>query len=174
MEHARNIDDFTTEEEKERFKVSDPQGAMWVADRIREADNNLEKIKYMAKSMLAAAEARHKNDIAWWTMHLEEYFDTLPKRETKTQEVFDFIPGMKMIRKKPTTKLVKDDAALLDYLKKQNMSQYIKVEETPMWGEFKKGIEEVSGLVVNKETKEIVKGVTVEDVPAEFVVKVEG
>ena len=68
--------------------------------------------------------------------------------------------------------MVKDDVKLLEYFKKNNMSNYIKTKETPAWSEFKNNLSIVDGKVIDTNTGEIVDVVKVEEVPGSFDVKI--
>ena len=102
---------------------------------------------------------------------LRVYFEGLPEedvKETKTQRKYTLLNGS-LILKKPKLTWEHDDAKLLDYLKASGQKEYIKTEEKPKWGEFKKtlGVME-NGDVINSETGEVINCVTVSMTPAEF------
>ena len=65
-----------------------------------------------------------------------------------------------------------DDAQLVQYLKDSGQLEFIKTEEKPKWGDFKKRLEIVSGSVVDKETGEIVEAVQIIEKPDSFSVDV--
>lgn len=65
-----------------------------------------------------------------------------------------------------------DDEKLVQFLKDSGQLEFIKTEEKPRWGDFKKRLEIMGGSVVDKETGEIVEGVTVETKPDTFTVDV--
>ena len=60
----------------------------------------------------------------------------------------------------------------MQFLKGSGQLEFIKTEEKPRWGDFKKRLEIMGGSVVDKETGEIVEGVTVETKPDTFTVDV--
>ena len=65
-----------------------------------------------------------------------------------------------------------DDGKLLEYLKASGNTDMIKVTESPKWGDFKKRLEIVGGVVVDQTTGEIVEGVEVIEKPDTFSVDV--
>ena len=76
-----------------------------------------------------------------------------------------------LVFKLPKQNMVKDDAKLLEYLKENEMTEYIKTEEKPVWSEFKKTLSIVDGNVIDISTGEIVEAVKAEETPGVFDVK---
>ena len=65
-----------------------------------------------------------------------------------------------------------DDDKLVEFLKASGNLEFIKTEEKPKWGEYKKRLEIMGGSVVDKETGEIVDGVKAIEKPDTFSVDV--
>ena len=61
---------------------------------------------------------------------------------------------------------------LVQFLKASGNLEFIKTEEKPKWGDYKKRLEIVGGSVVDKETGEIVEGVQLIEKPDTFAVDV--
>ena len=102
---------------------------------------------------------------------LEQYFATVPRKETKTQQSYK-LPSGKLVRKAPRVTYKTDDQALVEWLKARGYTDYIKTTETPRWGDYKPKTQVVGGEVVDIDTGEIVTGVQVVMAPEEF--RVEG
>ena len=164
-------------EENESWKITDAVTADWALDKIREA-----KAEYSQKEMIVKEKIRQlqewlekereKRDrtVNFFTAKLQEYFETAPKRKTKTQEVLE-LPTGTLRRKYPAPEFVRDDEKLLNWLKERGMSEYVKIKETPDWANFKKTIR-VTGEQVVDENGEIVDGVRVVERPPVFEVEV--
>ena len=65
-----------------------------------------------------------------------------------------------------------DDEKLVQFLKDSGQLEFIKTEEKPRWGDFKKRLEIIGGSVVDKETGEIVEAVQIIEKPDTFTVDV--
>ena len=137
-------------------------------DRIRElADAQIQKIE----EKVAAAERRFQNGTRFLTGKLAEYFETVPHKTTKTKASYRLLSGT-LTRKFGGATMKQDDEKLVEFLKGSGQLEFIKTEEKPRWGDFKKRLEIMGGSVVDKETGEIVEGVTVETKPDTFTVDV--
>ena len=101
---------------------------------------------------------------------LAQYFETVPHKSTATQKSYKLLSGS-LVFKLPSQKMVKEDVKLLEYFHQNGMEEYIKTEEKPAWGEFKKNLSIVDGKVVNTSTGEIVDAVKVEETAGSFEVK---
>ena len=118
-----------------------------------------------------AAERRFQNGTRFLTGKLAEYFETVPHKTTKTKASYRLLSGT-LTRKFGGTTMKQDDEKLVQFLKDSGQLEFIKTEEKPRWGDFKKRLEIMGGSVVDKETGEIVEGVTVETKPDTFTVDV--
>lgn len=166
-------------QEKEGWQITDALAADWALDKIREA-----KAEYAQKEMIVKEKIRQlqewlekereKRDrtVNFFTAKLQDYFETAPKRRTKTQEVLE-LPSGTLRKKYPAPEFVRDDEALLKWIKanKINAHLYIRVKETPDWANFKKTVK-VAGEQVVDENGEIVEGIRVVERPPVFEVEV--
>jgi len=164
-------------EQNEGWQITDALAADWALDKIREA-----KAEYAQKEMVVREKIRQlqewlekereKRDrtVNFFTAKLQEYFETAPKRKTKTQEVLE-LPTGTLRRKYPAPEFVRDDEKLLNWLKERNLNEYVKVKEYPDWANLKKVIK-VAGEQVMDEKGEIVDGVRVVERPPVFEVEV--
>ena len=103
---------------------------------------------------------------------LAEYFATVPHKTTKAgSESYRLATG-KLVLKKREPAYVRDDQALVDWLKRTGNKDYIKQTEKPIWDELKKRTTVDSGQLIFADTGELIEGVTVEDRPPEFQVDI--
>ena len=161
----------------EGFKIDNDQKAEWALAKIREEQAEAQRIMNVCKSMILHYEEQMKKaeeglekKTAYLRSQLEQYFDSVEKRRTKTQEVYK-LPSGTLRRKYPGPQFKRDDDALVKWLKERNMKDYIKVKETADWANLKKAIQVVGNKAVD-ENGEVVEGITVVDRPPVFEVEV--
>ena len=183
LEELEGIDDaLWTQEETEgprpAWRITDDGCADWACRKIAEEKAELDRIRELAEAQiqkieekLAAAERRYENGTRFLTGKLAEYFETVPHKATKTKESYRLLSGT-LTRKYGGAQMKQDDAQLVQYLKDSGQLEFIKTEEKPKWGEFKKRLEIMGGSAVDKETGEIVEGVQIIEKPDTFSVDV--
>ena len=161
----------------EGFRIDNDQKAEWALAKIREEQAEAQRIMNVCRSMimhyeqqLKKAEEDLEKKTAYLKSQLEQYFDSVEKRRTKTQEVYK-LPSGTLRRKYPGPQLKRNDDALVKWLKERNMNDYIKVKEKADWANLKKAIQVVGDKVVD-ENGEVVEGITVVDRPPTFEVEV--
>lgn len=178
---ALDMDAFSADEPAGEFmgwRIADDETADWAVAKIAEERAELTRIKALADEQISrimekvrAAEKRYENGTAYLTSKLAEYFSTVPHKKTKTTESYRLLSGtLKM--KLGGVSMQQDDEKLLEYLKASGNADMIKTTEKPMWGEFKKNLQIVDGVVVDKNSGEIVEGVAVIEKPDTFSVDV--
>lgn len=165
------------EDMRKGFSIKDDAVADWAVKKIAEEQAELERLTIIAKQQIDALQLKvnYLEEVAerktsFLKGCLSEYFRTVPHKSTKTQESYKLLSGS-LVMKLASQKMVKDDAELVEYFHKNNMSEYIKIEEKPMWAEFKKNLSIIDGNVINSVTGEVVDVVRVEHVPESFEVK---
>lgn len=183
LEELEGMDDaLWTQEETEGprpvWRITDDGCADWACRKIAEEKAELDRIRELAEAQiqkieekLAAAERRYENGTRFLTGKLAEYFETVPHKATKTKESYRLLSGT-LTRKYGGAQMKQDDAQLVQYLKDSGQLEFIKTEEKPKWGEFKKRLEIMGGSAVDKETGEIVEGVQIIEKPDTFSVDV--
>lgn len=151
---------------RDGFAVTDDGGAEWCLRKMREADEEFDRMNAWYLEQIEKAKAKRDATKARMTAYLQDYAETIPMRETKTQRSYN-LPHGKLIWKKAGTKLEHDDEILLKTLKETGRTEYVKTitTEKVAWAELKKEL---------TETGELPDGVTVVEVPETFEVKVEG
>lgn len=159
------------------WAITDDSVAEWALQRIAEekaeyerlqslADKQIEEIKLRAES----AKKRYERKTAFINGKLMEYFHNVPHKSTKTTEKYALLSG-NLVLKKAAKKPVVDDEKLVEWLGANGYTDYIKTEQSARWGDLKKALDLSGEVPVFKETGEVVKGVTFEDVPEEFKVE---
>lgn len=151
---------------RDSFHVTDDGGAEWCIRKMVEADEEFDRWNNWYLEKIAQAKAKRDATKERMTAYLREYAETIPMKETKTQKSYP-LPHGKLIWKKATTKLEHDDQRIMEDLKKQGRTEYIKtvVTEKLDWAGLKKDY---------LENGEVVDGITEVEVPETFEVKVEG
>lgn len=163
---------------RQEWRITDDGCADWAVRKIAEERAELARIKELADAQIqrieekvAAAERRCDNGTRFLTSKLAEYFHTVPHKVTKTKQSYRLLSGSLTLKLgQPTMK--PDDEKLVQYLKDAGLTDLIKTEEKAKWGEYKKQLQIVGASVVDKNTGEIVEGVTVETKPDTFTVDV--
>jgi len=163
--------------ESEGFIVNDDNTAEWCIKKIsaekQEMKRQLQVIDYMIQEyQLKKNKVQDIFDkkIEYFNSLLMPYFESVEKKSTKTQETYKLPSGI-LKRKFGTIEYIKDDTKLLKFLKANN-PEFVKVTESPMWGDFKKTIQVKNGSVVTQDG-EIIECIKVETKPATFKVEVE-
>ena len=160
-------------EDIKQFAVTDDESAEWCLKKIREAQASVKKWETHYAAQLEKVKAEAENDIAYFSGLLEEYFDSVPHKATKTQESYT-LPGGKLVRKKQQPKFETDDEALVPWLEENFMGQLVKVKKSADWAALKKVCSVTpDGEHVATDEGEIIPGVTVTQRPDVFKVEME-
>ena len=156
--------------EPEGFVIDTDAKAGWALQKIKEA--RADRDAWVAWYQQKIREITEQTDFN--TMNLErmlaEYFQTVPHKKTKTQETYS-LPGGKLILKVQNPEYKRDDKAVIDWLKENNLSDFVKVKEELNWADLKAKTAVFEGHIVT-EDGEIVPGVEVVEREAKFVVEV--
>lgn len=178
MDDALWAQEETEDAPRPAWRITDDGCADWACRKIAEEKAELDRIRELADAQIqkieekvAAAERRFQNGTRFLTGKLAEYFETVPHKTTKTKASYRLLSGT-LTRKFGGTTMEQDDEKLVQFFKDSGQLEFIKTEEKPRWGDFKKRLEIIGGSVVDKETGEIVEGVTVETKPDTFMVDV--
>lgn len=145
----------------EEWEIRDDHAAEWAVDMIRQAEADTRKWETHFAAQLEKIRQKNQDTVQLMTRKLEQYFVTLPRKRTKTQESYQ-LPTAKLVRKAQQPTYTRNNAELLPYLK-ANAPELVEVTESPMWGELKKRIVTLGGQAILAETGEVIPGVTVEE-----------
>lgn len=166
------------EETRERWKIENDSQADWALRKIAQLDEDDRKWEEHFKEELSRILKANERRRTYWIFLLGEYFRTVPHKATKTQESYP-LPSGKLILKNKGPKYELDDEVLLSWLKKNNQDAFVKVKESPKWGDFKKTlpkgedgnlatIKTEDGTRLVNADGEIIPGVSVEPQEPEF------
>lgn len=166
------------EEEKQEFKIDSDLLANWSIKKIKQETEEHDRLVEIAKGeieelnrQIALLDKALENKTGYLKGKLQEYFMTVEHKETKTQESYKLLSGS-LIWKKPSQKMAPDKEKLLEYVKANNMPEYVKVKEDVDWAGLKKDCTIQGNQVINNQTGEVIDCIAVEDVPGEFGVKI--
>ncbi len=142
-----NVGTKVTAEEKQEFTIDNDQSAEWALLRLKEDKAEMdrfidtcEKQIQFYQEKIKEAKEKHDRKTGYLKGKLMEYFMSVPKKKTKTQEIYT-LPSGKLKLKYPQPEYKRDDATLIKWLKDRDMTDYIKVSESPKWGELKKTVQ---------------------------------
>lgn len=162
-EARKNMDDY--------FRIDNDQKAEWALNKIRECDAELQKWVDFYQSKIDSYKKYCEIRRGFFEHLLSQYFQTVPKKETKTQSSYS-LPSGKLVLKRQGPEFEKDEGTVLDWLDKQpDGKNYIKIKETLDWSGLKKVLTIAGGRMVT-EDGEIVPGITVTERPDVFKVEV--
>ena len=147
------------EEGFQEVAVLDDASAEYMLRRIREAEEQYEKMEAWYENQKAKAKAVRDRTVTWAEMNLRSYFDMVPTKNSKTQRSYE-LPGGKMVLKEQQPKYDQQDELLVPWLKKNGMSEMVKTVETSDWAELKKHLKPGPDGTMVTEDGEIVPGVT--------------
>lgn len=162
------------DQSEEKFVIDNDKKAEWALEQIKEKEEEctrlinlaLEKIQDL-NMQIVELNNKCANETGYYKGLLAEYFNTVPHKETKTQESYQLLSG-KLVYKKPSVKINHDDEKLIEWLSE---TEYVETKQTIKWGEYKKNLTVQGNDVIDVETGEVVEACTVEEVPASFEIK---
>lgn len=162
--------------ERERFEIKDLEGANWVFRKISYAKRKLKEAERLAdKEMdrinkwLEQQTKDHKNDIERLESYVVEFYSKNraidPKYKLST-------PYGKVTSRKLGYKYIYDDKKVLEHLKQNELTEYIRVKEEVDKASLKKNLT-VKELIAYDENGEKIEGLTVMDQPDSITIKTE-
>ena len=138
----KNLNDYLKPvEAKDSFIVDSMEKAEWALKKIAEHKAECKRIDDFANEQIAKIQAwadeqaeAHENDVKFFEGLLMPFAAAeLEGKKTKTLKM----PSGKMSFKKATT-YERDEKALLEFVKKTGMHDFVKIEEKLNWNEMKK------------------------------------
>lgn len=156
------------EKNVESFVIDTDAKAEWAVKKIHEAREDRDRmVEWYTQKIKEIKESCDFETINLERM-LEEYFNTVPHRETKTQSVYDF-PGGKLYMKKQNPEFAREDKTVIAWLKDHDGAAFVKVKESLDWDNLKKACAVLDGKMFDANGEEI-PGITVTDRGAVFCV----
>ena len=163
--------------EFEGFVIDNDVKAEWALKKISEEKAEAQRYINICDTMISEytfkkqqATEKLESKISGLRSLLQQYFETVPHKATKTQETYK-LPSGQLKMKYPGPEFARDEEKLLNYLKENGMPEYIQTKESAKWADLKKVVT-VSGDKVITEDGQIVDGVTVVERPPVFEVEV--
>ena len=160
------------------FCITDDKTADLALRRIAEELAELNRLSALKNEEIAeinfkfeAARKRLENSVQYYKDKLSEYFSGVEHKVTKTAEKYVLLNGTLKL-KRGGIKPKPNNEKLLEWLAANGYTDYIKTEQSPRWGDFKKILDFSGGAAIVKETGEVVDGIDFEEVPDEFDVEI--
>lgn len=154
------------------FVIEDDGLADWALRKVAELRTETAAWEQHFADQMNRIRDRNDRMESFFLAALARYFDTVPKRQTKTQSKYA-LPSSELLRKVQGPKFQQDDSILIPFLQKNGMCEYVKNKPVADWAALKKRCEVLDdGSVVDTETGLIVDGVTAEHRPEKFEVKI--
>jgi phage host-nuclease inhibitor protein Gam len=154
--------------EPEGFVIDTDAKAQWALDKIHEARKDRDMWVKWYTDKIAEIKAQTDFDTMNLERMLAEYFATVPHKKSKTQETYP-LKGGKLILKTQNPEYKRDDKTVIDWLKKNNMTEFVKVKEELDWAGLKDKTAALDGNIVT-EDGEIVPGIEVVEREPKFMV----
>lgn len=158
------IIDSTIEEleDDNSFIIDTDEKAEWSIKKI--AEERAESARYISvcqdaiktyQDKIEKAKADLDRKTSYLTFQLQRYMETVKAKESKTQKTYKLPSGtLKIKYQNPEYK--RDDDKLIDFLKKNNYTDYIQTVSTPKWVEFKKITNIQKDPIVDEESGELI------------------
>lgn len=143
--------------EDEFFTVDDDLKAEWCMAKIKEAED--QKSFWKDYYEMQYQKVCDTCDLTIHNMEamLRGFFDSVPHKVTKTQEIYP-LPSGKLVFKAQEPEYERDDNAVLAWLKENGGGQYVKTKEALDWAGLKKTLT-VCGETVADENGAIIPGI---------------
>ena len=167
---------FEEETETSDFAIETDEMAEWALKKVLAAKKEKERLSALIDTERETLnrkqeeiDKRYENDTSYLILKLNEYFQTVEHKETKTQESYQLLSG-KLVFKKPAQKMEQNEEALLEWCK-TNAPEYVITKQSVAWGQIKKCMQIAGDVVIYGATGEIVSGVEISETPGTFDVK---
>lgn len=144
------------------WRIMDDSGAEYAMRKIAEARNEIASWRDYYAEQMDKIESQNRRTIDFFTAHLADYFEQVPRRATKTGIEKYKLPSGELVRKPASIDYQRDEDAMLEWCRAQH-PEFVKVSEKASWSDVKAYI---------KETGEIPDGVMPIEKAATFEVKV--
>lgn len=183
-------EDEWTEEEQQEFEITDAATADWAISKIAEERKRKDFFVSCAKQeikklneQIKDAETKCENATAFLTGKLGIFLESedVPKKKSTTQ-LSVTLPAGKIIKKLPKQEIVmadgskvtdnKTDVNLINEVRDID-AQFIKTTEEVAWNDFKKKLTIKDGMVMVKETGEMIESLGVNETLPSIEIKTE-
>lgn len=158
------------QEAEEIVEVRSAIEAKWQFEQRKRIIADRDELIAYYEEQIAKVKADAEYKIGFIDRALFAFFQTVEHKKTKTQESWS-IPAGKLVLKKQAPEYKRDDKAVIEWLKNNNASQFVKVEEKLDWAGLKSETTVVGNTIVNQDG-EIIPGVEVIEREPKFSVEV--
>ena len=155
--------------ETDEIEVRSTIEAKWQFEQRRKIIEDRDELVSYYEDQIAKVKADADFKIGFIDRALFAFFQTVEHKKTKTQESWS-IPAGKLMLKKQAPEFKRDDKAVIDWLKQNNGTEYVKTVESLDWANLKKDTTVVGNSIVNSDG-EIIPGVEVIEREDKFVVE---
>ena len=139
---------------EEEIDVRSDIEAGWQLDRRRKIIEDRDELIAFYEERIKAAKDDADFKLGFIDRSLEAFFRTVKHKVTGTQESYT-LPGGKLVLKKQNPEFKRDDPTVIEWLKKNNAPQYIKVEEKLDWATLKGDTTVIGNAIVNSDGETI-------------------
>ena len=156
-------------EAEETLDVRTAIEAKWQFEQRRKIIEDRDELIAYYEDQIAKVKADADYKIGFIDRALFAFFQTVEHKKTKTQESWS-IPSGKLILKKQAPEFKRDEKTVIDWLKQNGGTDYVKTVESLDWANLKKDTTVVGSTIVNNDG-EIIPGVEVIEREDKFVVE---
>lgn len=176
LDYQEYLDEQFQPQDEEGWRVRSDREASWCLRKIKRLkDQKAERDAFVQREIQSLKDWQQEQDeqeassIGFFTAKLQEYYLSLGEK-LNGKKSYKLPFGTLQMRKKPA-KLERDDEKLMKVAKPMGL---IKVKESLNWAEFKKRLIIDGYKVIDRETGELIDGITVIEAEGdEFSVKVD-
>ena len=154
---------------EEELEVRSTIEAKWQFEQRRKIIEDRDELIAYYEDQIAKVKADADYKIGFIDRALFAFFQTVEHKKTKTQESWS-IPSGKLILKKQAPEFKRDEKTVIDWLKQNGGTDYVKTVESLDWANLKKDTTVVGSTIVNNDG-EIIPGVEVIEREDKFVVE---
>ena len=162
-----DVETIMEDGQQEAFVIDDDSKAEWALQRIAEADAELVRMIDWYKDQQKLAAAHHDRRVERLKAMLEQYFSTVPAKETKTQRKYALPSGDLVQIKAKQDYAVEDPERLLKWCIESD-KELVRVKAEPAWSALKKRLTMTDAGIVDTGTGLVVDGVVRLSKPPEF------
>lgn len=163
--------------DNENFKIEDKEQAQWALRKIRALKAHHDEIVGLADAEIYRVTTWQdkecegiNNSIAFFEGLLKDYMTKERAQDPDLKSVK--LPAGTIRFRKQQPEYIRDEDALIEWAKKLDKHELIKVTESLNWAALKKNIAVVGGKALDKETGELIEHVTINPREDKFIVEV--
>lgn len=165
-------------EENNDFTIDNDSKAEWALSVIKAEKADRDRLVAVCEQKIQEYQEKiehfkkqYENRTSYLISCLNQYFQTVEHKKTKTQETYQ-LPSGKLKLKYPGPEFVKDDEKLVTFLEQNGYEEFIQLKKSPKWGDLKKKVV-ISGENVVTQDGLVVEGVKAIERPPVFEVEVD-